>query len=552
MKHVHVILLAAILAVAGLVLPSSQSPASALDVYVTEGTHLHNGRQWRTVCEPYSQTRRCRTEIWATVIRQEGGRFSASNGWAFNNLTYAASPRGLWTTNPLAAYGKVGGAATWTGTDGRTWRTECDTPLTGNGGCRSFIVASVIEASGSGYRWVTKEIFNSMVRFGSTAPPSYPTAPPMTQAPSFLQGRTHFRLGLIVTQANVGTQAKGHARLSNIELDPGGKVGTFRENYWTYSMDMAAGEYDFGQFRATIANLPSGCVTSSRETADRASIGLPPLPPGACDVRAARTFLGAPTVRTGTYHASSGATGNRIQLFFEGSSVTETYLDASDPGRAYSELRLSAHTHPGAINSIGFLFGSTTAPTVGQSLAPLVQQLAEWLPPRSVNPAHVNQALFPSPAGGADKSLWVQSLGSSALPGHPQYFRFRQYVPTQGNPGCIATEPAVRSRIDYGWHSYLCPLGSDGKMAWHHMVSPLVAERHGLCTDASSYACKQAGTQTADYTMPARAGGHVNQALQVIDDDGRLVGMVGLETSLYSLKATSQSQLSLIAVVASR
>ncbi|SDY26647.1 hypothetical protein [Tessaracoccus flavus] len=57
MKHVHVILLAAILAVAGLVLPSSQSPASALDVYVTEGTHLHNGRQWRTVCEPYSQTR---------------------------------------------------------------------------------------------------------------------------------------------------------------------------------------------------------------------------------------------------------------------------------------------------------------------------------------------------------------------------------------------------------------------------------------------------------------------------------------------------------------
>ena len=551
MRRIRTILLATIIAVAGTLLPA-QPQASALDVYITPGTHLHNGREWRTTCEPYSQTTRCRTEIKATVIKHDGGRFVPVNGWAFNNLTYAASPRSLWTTNPLAAYGAVGGTARWTGADGRTWRTECDTALTGSGGCRSFIVASVVEATGSGYRWVTKEIFNNMVRFGAPAPTSYPKAPPMAQAPAFLKGRTHFRLGLIVTQPNAGTQAKGHARLSNIELDPGGRIGTFRERYWTYTMDMAAGEYDFGQFRATIPTLPTGCITSSREVADRASLGIPPLPSGACDVRAARTFLGDPTVRTGTYQALSRADGNRIQLFFDNSAATETYLDASDPNRAYSELRLSAHTHPGAVNAIGFAFGSTRAPSAGRPMAPLVQQLAEWLPPRSVDQAKVNQALFPSPAGGADKSLWVQSLGSPALPGHAQYFRFRQYVPAQGNTGCIVTEPAIRSRADYGWHSYLCPLASDGKMAWHHMVSPLVAERHGLCTDAYSAACRQAGTQTASYTLPTRAGGHVNQTLQIVDDNDRLVGMVGLETSLYSLKSTSQSQLSLIAVVSAR
>ena len=88
----------------------------------------------------------------------------------FNNLTYVASPRSQWTKNPLGAYGQVGGKASWTAEDGRKWRTECDSEITGRNGCRSYVVARVIEAyylpSGDrAFRWVTKEVFNNMVLF---------------------------------------------------------------------------------------------------------------------------------------------------------------------------------------------------------------------------------------------------------------------------------------------------------------------------------------------------------------------------------------------------
>ncbi|WP_370586006.1 fibronectin type III domain-containing protein [Tessaracoccus sp. MC1756] len=141
------------------------------DVYTTPGTHHINGRDWRTTCQRYSSTvTRCTTEIWATQVNQDNGRFVPVNGWVFNNLTYAASPRSQWATNPLAANGVPGGEVSWTATDGRKWRTECDTATTGRNGCRSYVEASVIEsyvaASGDrGFRWVKKEIFNNMVRF---------------------------------------------------------------------------------------------------------------------------------------------------------------------------------------------------------------------------------------------------------------------------------------------------------------------------------------------------------------------------------------------------
>ena len=86
-----------------------QQAAADVDVYTTPGTHVVNGREWRTTCEPYSQTQRCRTEIKATVVPYSGGKFVQTTGWAFNNLTYAASPRMLWEGNPLGGNGVVGG-----------------------------------------------------------------------------------------------------------------------------------------------------------------------------------------------------------------------------------------------------------------------------------------------------------------------------------------------------------------------------------------------------------------------------------------------------------
>lgn len=145
------------------------SPEPTVNVYLDAGDHVINGRRWRTRCEPYSQTRRCQTDIWATQTEFVNGSWVSSNGWVFNNLTYAPSLRSLWGGNPLGAYGKVGGKASWTA-GGRTWRTECDSALTGRGGCRSFLVATVVEAHTDSagvvqYRQTAKEIFNSMVLF---------------------------------------------------------------------------------------------------------------------------------------------------------------------------------------------------------------------------------------------------------------------------------------------------------------------------------------------------------------------------------------------------
>ncbi|MGO1487621.1 MAG: ExeM/NucH family extracellular endonuclease, partial [Arachnia sp.] len=131
------------------------------DIYTTPGFHVVNGRKWMTTCEPYSATTRCFTYIWGTQIRYAGGKFVQINGWNFNNLTYVAAKRALWEGNKLAF------TNTWTAADGRNWETECETAQTGSGGCRSYVETTLIEFTGSGYRQVTKFVFNNMVRFSN-------------------------------------------------------------------------------------------------------------------------------------------------------------------------------------------------------------------------------------------------------------------------------------------------------------------------------------------------------------------------------------------------
>jgi len=64
----------------------------------------------------------------------------------------------------------LGNAGEWTATNGRRWRTACDTPETGRNGCRSYIesdaISLITRANGSKYyQWVREFRFNNMVRF---------------------------------------------------------------------------------------------------------------------------------------------------------------------------------------------------------------------------------------------------------------------------------------------------------------------------------------------------------------------------------------------------
>ncbi len=142
--------------------PTDATPPT-VDVYTTPGTHHVNGRDWKTTCEKYSQTTRCRTDIIATEIKLVNGKYTHVKGWTFNNLTYLPSPRSLWKGNPLATPGNHTVA-------GRQWRTECDTPTTGGKGCRSYILATKITATPKGagtYTYIQRNewVFNNIVMF---------------------------------------------------------------------------------------------------------------------------------------------------------------------------------------------------------------------------------------------------------------------------------------------------------------------------------------------------------------------------------------------------
>ena len=165
------------LLLAGLV--GAQPARADVNVYTTPGYHVVNGREWRTTCGPYSSTiDRCRAEIKATQTQYENGRYVTRTAYVFNNLTYLPAPRSQWTGNPLATPGVFT-------LNGRQWKTECDTAWTGKNACRSFIWATVIEAtrsaSGTTYQRVAKWVFNNIVLFSTGATP---TPTPTTPAPS--------------------------------------------------------------------------------------------------------------------------------------------------------------------------------------------------------------------------------------------------------------------------------------------------------------------------------------------------------------------------------
>ncbi len=180
MKRKVAMVLAAVVVAASSAMGSSLPAKAEVNPYITEGTHFVNGREWRTKCEPYSQTQRCRTDIKATQVIEVDGEFVAKTGWFFNNLTYLPSARSLWATNKLSYTND------WVDANGRKWSTSCDTPSTGRNGCRTYAEARVVEAYQARgvvrYRWATKSIFNNIVQF-TVAPAVKPTPPPAVNVP---------------------------------------------------------------------------------------------------------------------------------------------------------------------------------------------------------------------------------------------------------------------------------------------------------------------------------------------------------------------------------
>ncbi len=175
----------ALVAAPFLVAPAHADPADP-DVYTTPGGHYTNGRYWFTNCEMYSSdVVRCRTEIWAHLVTYTDGKYRRMEGWNFNNLTYLPAPAASWAGNNLARDKE------WTSGD-RRWRTECNTAVTGSGGCRSYVWTKKVRAVGPipdvhpatfQFEPIEGWVFNNIVMF-SSAP-----VPAITQIPSYVLDR---------------------------------------------------------------------------------------------------------------------------------------------------------------------------------------------------------------------------------------------------------------------------------------------------------------------------------------------------------------------------
>lgn len=171
----------------------SQARADDGDLYTTPGDHFVNGRWWHTDCEMYSSNVvRCSTDIWATTIVEHEGRYYNHNAWVFNNLTYLPSDRAVWAGNPLAADGTPGGTAEWTATDGRRWRTECDTAGTGSDACRAYTWSTYLISAGGSVKQDSGWVFNNIVLHSSDNIPAQSSIPAAAPALSGVPVDTPF------------------------------------------------------------------------------------------------------------------------------------------------------------------------------------------------------------------------------------------------------------------------------------------------------------------------------------------------------------------------
>ena len=192
-RALHVLMAAILGSTLALAAWPQQAQALEPSVYNQPGDHYVNGRYWRTSCEMYStKVVRCRTEIFATKVIQHNGKYYNHNGWVFNNLTYLPSDKAQWEGNPLATNSSEPSKTEWSGDDGRQWRTECNTPATGRGGCRSYVWATnVVNINGTFVRQSTW-VINNILQFSTASIPPQTTIPPRSATVANMPVETEF------------------------------------------------------------------------------------------------------------------------------------------------------------------------------------------------------------------------------------------------------------------------------------------------------------------------------------------------------------------------
>lgn len=193
-RALHVLMAAILGSTLGLAAWPQEAQAVEATVYTQPGDHLVNGRYWRTSCEMYSSNVvRCRTEIFATKVVKYNNNYYNHNGWVFNNLTYLPSSIGQWAGNPLATTStSTPSVKEWYAADGRKWKTECNTPATGKGGCRSYAWVSDVVSTNGTFKRQSSWVFNNILQFSTSSIPAQTTILPRSAAVPNMPVETKF------------------------------------------------------------------------------------------------------------------------------------------------------------------------------------------------------------------------------------------------------------------------------------------------------------------------------------------------------------------------
>lgn len=244
-RFLHLLLAGVVGATLAVAAAPSLANASEADVYTTPGHHLESGRYWSTDCEMYSSSIvRCSTDIWATTYVNHEGSYYNHDAWTFNNLTYLPAPRAAWGNNPLANDGS------WTAADGRKWRTECDTPATGSDGCRSYVMARMVVAQGSGHVVKDVEVLNNIIQFSTSTLAPVTSVPAAATAPAGVPAASAF-------VPPVNTNPVDTCKASYYGGHFQGRKTASGERFNTYDLTAAHKTYKFGT-RVKVTNPSNG------------------------------------------------------------------------------------------------------------------------------------------------------------------------------------------------------------------------------------------------------------------------------------------------------
>lgn len=335
------------------------------------------------------------------------------------------------------------------------------------------------------------------------------TIPLSAQAVSLPGGHSRFVLSFMAYRTqNPGAPSTAFERVSEITFNPN---GTLSERYWSWN----AGQ----TWTPTVKDPTKGdwmsfrVGTTSRGCGETDSTFDYP----ACGVWAPKGFETAGSTRTATWRIASVSGIPHVVIYWDSTGIRETYR-VNTANVKLTELILTSNTHPNMVAAYARAYGSNhTGPGVSPAAT------------RTGADGKFKTLGVPESMGGKVQGVnihtkrWTPGSSISAK----QLFYMSDFTTCSASSNCMVAGVFETSK----WHRYLYFEPGTRKVTWLNMK---IGASH-----TPTY---------KDCINKVKVGGHQWAMLQIIDDDGRFQGFVGVEASLYGQSDPSHFMAMMVAL----